>query len=69
MSVDMREPGGGPYLPPQISGEMKMLARAGVLVLELIPREALSEGQGSRVRVVYMLQHRCRDAAAAAAVR
>ena len=69
MSVDMREPGGGPHLPPQISGEMKMLARAGVLVLELIPREALSEGQGSGVRVVYMLQHRCRDAAAAAAVK
>ena len=43
------------------------MARAGVLVLELIPREALSEGRGSGVRVVHMLQHRCRDAAAAAA--
>ena len=44
----MREPGGEPHLLLQISGGMKMLARVGVLVLELIHREALNEeGEGT----------------------
>lgn len=46
MSVAMRVPGGGPHLPPQVSGGMKMSARAGVLGVEFIPRKLSVKGGG-----------------------